>query len=82
VISKEKKSLLHGAPAKARALPEYRFILVNETGYDSCAAPNFSDADFEKVLKHFQASGFWVKRKFEPKKTADGKATITRVSKK
>lgn len=72
MISNDKKKLLHVAAQKlGLSDPEYRHVLIEHTGFLSCADEKFTDDDFKKVLDHFKALGFWVKRKFEQDKPRD-----------
>lgn len=71
-ISKEKKSLLHVGKQKLDLTDqEYREILRQETGRSSSADPGFTDRDFKRVVDHFRALGFWIKRPFEQLKPRD-----------
>jgi hypothetical protein len=77
-ISNEKKALLHVGKQKLGWTDQvYRHVLIEHTGFLSSGDPNFGDADFEKVLNHMKAMGFWVERKFERVQPADAKGKIT-----
>jgi hypothetical protein len=72
MISNEKKALLHvGKQKLGLSEKQYRLILVEHAGYDSSAAPGFTDQDFKKVIDHFKILGFEVKRNFEQTRPKD-----------
>jgi hypothetical protein len=77
-ISNEKKSLLHVGKQKLGWSDQvYRHVLIEHTGRFSSADPKFTDEDFKKVIDHMKAMGFWVERKFAPKKKANAEDMIT-----
>lgn len=72
MISKEKKALLHVGKTQLELTDaEYRHVLKEHTGMTSSADPDFSDADFKKVIDHFKALGFWVKRNWDQGRPRD-----------
>ena len=48
----------------------------------SSADPSFTDEDFKKVIDHFKAIGFWIKRNFQQEKPRDAGDMIIKPQQK
>lgn len=77
MISKQKLALVHvGKKDLGLSDAEYREILRHHAGVDS--ARDLEEPGFKRVIDHFKALGFWIKRSWEQTRPRDGGDLPTR----